>query len=180
MIEHARIDRIASTDNGRKNNTWTGTSSADGTGGAINSSLAALTPNSTAVGFAPGSALFTTFSSTFFGKTVFQTTMLVRYTTLGDATLSAKTNTLDFNAVATNFGKPSVNWYQGDFNYDGSVNTADFVLLASQFNAAVASQPIDSVPLAVRADASPSLFSGQTIADASGDPDVLASTWSVL
>jgi hypothetical protein len=124
--------------NGRKTNTWTGTTNSDGTsGGAINSSLAALTPNNTAVGFAPGSALFSTFSSTFAGKTVFQSTMLVRYTTLGDANVTANTNALDFNTLATNFGKSSLNWYQGDFNYDGSVNTSDFVLLASRFDSSV-------------------------------------------
>jgi hypothetical protein len=146
--------------NGRKNNTWTGTTNTDGTfGGAINSSLAALTPTSTAVGFAPASALFTTFPATYFGKSVTSTTMLVRYTTLGDATLSAKTNALDFNALATNFGKPSVNWYQGDFNYDGNVNTADFTLLSQHFNSAVASPPVDAPAVPSAAVNSPTLFS---------------------
>ena len=44
-------------------------------------------------------------------------------------------NALDFNAVATNFGSGSgKGWIQGDFNYDGVVNTADFTVLSQDFS----------------------------------------------
>jgi hypothetical protein len=148
--------------NGRGNNTWTGTG---GGAGAINSSLAAASPSSTAVGFAPASALFTSFPATYFGKSVAASTMLVRYTTLGDANISAKANALDFNAVATNFGGASKNWYQGDFNYDGNVNTADFTLLAQHFNAAVAAPPVDAPVVQAAQTVAPDLFSTQRVTD---------------
>jgi hypothetical protein len=59
------------------------------------------------------------------------------YTYFGDANLDGKVNALDFNAVATNFGKTpgSDVWAQGDFNYDGNVNTLDFTALAGSFGA---------------------------------------------
>jgi hypothetical protein len=144
--------------NGRASNTWTGTNAA----GAINSSLAALSPSNNAVGFGPASALFTTFPATFFGKSIASSTMLVRYTTLGDSNISAKANALDFNAVATNFGSTGKNWYQGDFNYDGFVNTLDFTALASHFNQAVAAPPLDG-PLVMHAAPAPGVFSNTTL-----------------
>ena len=46
----------------------------------------------------------------------------IEFAILGDANLDGKVNALDFNALATNFGKTpgSDVWTQGDFNYDGS------------------------------------------------------------
>ena len=52
----------------------------------------------------------------------------------GDATGDKKTNALDFNVLATNFGKSGRGFATGDFNFDGVVNTSDFTLLASKFN----------------------------------------------
>jgi autotransporter-associated beta strand protein len=58
----------------------------------------------------------------------------VGYTVFGDANLDGKVNALDFNALATNFGKSSgALWYQGDFNYSGAVDTADFMVLSQNF-----------------------------------------------
>jgi hypothetical protein len=75
--------------------------------------------------------------------------LLLKYTVGGDANLDGRTNAMDFNAVATNFG--SVNgdrWTRGDFNYDGLVNTGDFTLLAQNFNAVLpASAPVLSASL---------------------------------
>ena len=43
-------------------------------------------------------------------------------------------NGFDFNALATNFGAASGGfWSQGDFNYDGIVNTADFTAMVLNF-----------------------------------------------
>src|SRR5581483_4725020 len=69
------------------------------------------------------------------------TTAIIRYTYSGDANLDGKVNALDFNALATNFGKSSEFWSDGDFNFDGAVNTADFTALAGNFNATPLSLP---------------------------------------
>ncbi len=70
-------------------------------------------------------------------------TVTVMYTYFGDANLDGKVNALDFNAVATNFGKTpgSDVWAQGDFNYDGNVNTLDFTALAGSFGLPTLSAP---------------------------------------
>src|SRR5205823_4422036 len=51
----------------------------------------------------------------------------------GDANHDGVVDTLDFNALATNFGGTGKSYSQGDFNYDGAVDTVDFSLLASNF-----------------------------------------------
>jgi hypothetical protein len=127
---------------GYANGAWNGTSITVNkvvTPGAINSALAAQDHLHFAVGFAPASAIFSTFPATFVGQSVTSTAMLVRYTTVGDANLDNKTNALDFNALATNFGASGTEWFSGDFNYDGSVNSLDFNALATNFGQAVAS-----------------------------------------
>jgi len=85
----------------------------------------------TALGYADASTLGVT---SFAGKTVDATAILVRYTYLGDANVDGKVNALDFNAVATSFGGSSKIWSQGDFNSDGLVNTTDFTALSQNFN----------------------------------------------
>jgi hypothetical protein len=63
------------------------------------------------------------------------TSVVVRYTLLGDTNLDGVVNAVDFNALASNFGgDPGKTWINGDANYDGVVNTADFNALASNFN----------------------------------------------
>ncbi|MGD0766957.1 MAG: hypothetical protein ABSB42_01910, partial [Tepidisphaeraceae bacterium] len=39
-----------------------------------------------------------------------------------------------FTILAANFNQPVTGWDQGDFNYDGLVNAADFTDLAANFN----------------------------------------------
>src|SRR5262249_283279 len=50
-----------------------------------------------------------------------------------DANRDRVVNGLDFNALASNFGRTGRNFGQGNFNYDSLVNTLDFNLLASNF-----------------------------------------------
>jgi len=40
-------------------------------------------------------------------------------------------NTLDFNFLAANFNGMNKSWLQGDYNYDGNVDTLDFNALAA-------------------------------------------------
>jgi hypothetical protein len=51
----------------------------------------------------------------------------------GDANHDGVVNALDFNALASHYGKPSQTWINGDFNFDGKVNSADFSLLAARY-----------------------------------------------
>jgi hypothetical protein len=61
----------------------------------------------------------------------------VMYTLLGDANLDGLVNSADFNILAANFNQSITGWDQGDFNYDGIVNSADFNALAANFNQGV-------------------------------------------
>jgi hypothetical protein len=61
----------------------------------------------------------------------------VAYTLLGDANLDGTVNSADFTILAANFNQPVTGWDQGDFNYDGLVNAADFTDLAANFNQSV-------------------------------------------
>jgi hypothetical protein len=71
--------------------------------------------------------------TTFAGHDVDPTSVLVRYTRYGDATLDGNVNLDDFNRLAANFGATDSFWHRGDFNYDANVNLADFNLLAANF-----------------------------------------------
>ena len=44
-------------------------------------------------------------------------------------------------SAAANFGQANRTFSQGDFNYDGTVNLADFNILASKFGTVLASAP---------------------------------------
>ena len=164
--------------NGYSNGTWTGT-----TGASINSSLAALTPAVNAVGYATSQQLFSTFPATFAGVSINANDLLVRYTLAADASLNKTVNALDFNALATNFGSITANWYQGDFNYDGRVNTADFTALALNFSANLASAaPLAAIETSTRPDPAASkvdLF-GKKIIGENNVHDLLEVTSSTL
>jgi hypothetical protein len=101
------------------------------TGAGIDSSSAAADPNhSTGIGYADNNALLK--YTTFAGQTVAAKSLLLRYTYYGDANLDGTVNALDFNELATNFGKAGV-WTGGDFNYSGTVDSNDFSLLAANY-----------------------------------------------
>jgi hypothetical protein len=52
---------------------------------------------------------------------------------LGDANLDGTVNFADFSILAGNFSKTGADWDMGDFNYDGTVNFSDFSVLAGNF-----------------------------------------------
>ncbi len=110
-------------------------------GSGILSLPAFVNPNhNTALGYASAGSIGL---NTFAGQSVNPTDTLIRYTYYGDTNLDGKVNALDFNALATNFGKTpgSDVWSQGDFNFDGNVNTQDFTALAGNFNQPALSAP---------------------------------------
>jgi len=96
----------------------------------ITSSVAASTP-ATGVGYAEGSALGG--RSDFFGFAIDATTVVARFTLLGDANLDGTVGLSDFAILASAFNTRG-DWVKGDFNYDGSANIGDFSLLAANFN----------------------------------------------
>jgi dockerin type I repeat protein len=57
----------------------------------------------------------------------------VKYTYYGDSNLDGTVNTADFALLAANFNGTNGVWGQGDFNYDGFVNALDFNALASNY-----------------------------------------------
>jgi len=127
-------------------------------GVGINSSTAAANSTKFAVGYADANTIGS--PATFMGQSIDNTSVLARLSYNGDANLDGKVNALDFNALASNFGKTPGNdvWVQGDFNYDGSVDTSDFTLLASNFGqpalaapslGAVVPEPVSLAALAV-------------------------------
>jgi hypothetical protein len=87
----------------------------------------------TALGWAEATDIFTSFPATFSGQSVDDSALLLRYTAQGDANLDGTTDTIDFNILATNFSGNNQRWFTGDFNYDTSVDTVDFNLLTSAF-----------------------------------------------
>ncbi len=107
--------------NGYNGGAWNGTSGAS-SGGAINSSTAALPANSHfGLGYADGADGVVT------GLVSGQ--IEIKYTLYGDANLDGVVSGDDFSILVGNLGKPDAAWDKGDFNYDGVVSGDDFALL---------------------------------------------------
>jgi phospholipase/lecithinase/hemolysin len=70
--------------------------------------------------------------------------MLTASALSGDANLDATVDTLDFNALAANFGGTGKNWLAGDFNGDATVDTLDFNSLAAHFGQVTPPQQADA------------------------------------
>ena len=121
-----RIAIVAAYNNG----SWNGSS-------GITSALAVADATANAahkrgVGFAQAGSIGLT---SFRGASVGPSDFVAGVTYYGDANLDGKVNALDFNALATNFGKFGTLWSGGDFNFDNKVDTSDFTMLAANFGA---------------------------------------------
>jgi hypothetical protein len=81
-----------------------------------------------------------------------------------DANHDKTVDTLDFNALAANFGLSGQDYAHADFNYDGTVDTLDFNALASKFGTTLAPAAVPAATQSTR----PGLFS-----DTAVDKDVL-------
>jgi hypothetical protein len=102
-------------------------------GYGILSSTAANSSIGDGVGYAERTEATVSFPGTFFGQTVDNTTVLLRYAYYGDVNLGGLVNLQDFNVMAANFGQSPRNWIHGDSNYDGLVNLTDFNRLSANF-----------------------------------------------
>src|SRR5262249_8896758 len=102
----------------------------DYSGASPASSIMSLIRTSFSQSFAAGQIKATTILSPQIGLSVVdnlasQVTIGQAY--FGDTNGDGTVNSLDFTAIATNFGASSGKlWFQGDFNYDGMVNGLDF------------------------------------------------------
>gem|GEM_PF-1919979 len=98
-----------------------------------NAATASATSTRTGIAYAEAAEIFSSFPATFSGQSIGdQTTLLLKYTLVGDANLDEKVNTLDFNELAGGFGSGTV-WTNGDFNYDGVVDSGDFSSMAANY-----------------------------------------------
>ncbi len=112
------------------------------TGAGITSSTAAASGHgNTAIGFASNADSGMGLTS-FGGVAVDPSSLLLRYTVLGDANLDGKVDIADFLLLRHNFGLTSnASWDQGDFDYDGKIDITDFMILRAHFGASLAATP---------------------------------------
>jgi hypothetical protein len=67
-------------------------------------------------------------------------TIELKYTLLGDTTLTGTVGFSDFTRLTQHYNASGMSWDEGDLNYDGSVNLNDFTLLARTYNLNMSSQ----------------------------------------
>ena len=96
-------------------------------------------------------------SDTFLGATVDKSTIVTRYTLLGDATLDGAVDFNDLVKLAQNYNTTVSNstdswWNHGDFTYDGITDFNDLVKLAQNYNTALPSEAIPGASAAFEAD----------------------------
>ncbi|MEX2142416.1 MAG: autotransporter-associated beta strand repeat-containing protein [Pirellulales bacterium] len=104
-------------------------------GAGITSSAAAADPSSMSVGYVVNAELPLGPYTTFRGQPVDATTVLIRGTRIGDATLDGVVDDNDVTVVGATFGMTSgANWGLGDFDYDGDVDDNDVTLVGALYN----------------------------------------------
>jgi hypothetical protein len=78
-------------------------------------------------------------TTNFGGVTTDTSAICLMYTSQGDATLDGKTDTMDFNVLAHNFGASGKTSIEGEFTYDetGTVDSSDFNVLVGGFGSKI-------------------------------------------
>jgi len=124
--------------------TWTGT--------GITSSTAAAdviaNPESTSVAYAHNGSLPLGPYTTFEGRAVDDSSVLIRYTRTGDANLDGLVDDDDVTILGATYapGVPQPSWALGDFEYNGFVDDDDATLLGVFYNPNAT--PIPAAPTA--------------------------------
>jgi hypothetical protein len=99
--------------------------------GAITTTSA--TASHTGLGYADNAV---TGLAVFSGLSVDPTSLLLKFTYLGDCDLDGDVDVADLGSLATNW-QSSAPWSGGDFDYNGSVDVNDLGLLATNWQAGV-------------------------------------------
>jgi len=124
--------------NGYNAGLWTGAPTS--TTGVITSTAAAANANkNTAIGYADSAEGLVSLPAN---------TIELKYTLYGDTGLTGSVGFTDFMRMTQHFTQSGQTWGRGDFNYDGSVNSADFNLLQPNYGQALpapAQTPVVSV-----------------------------------
>jgi hypothetical protein len=110
---------------GRNGGAW------NGPAGIVSSSV---TPNYHALGYADAGDLLglgATQTQVWHGQTVDGSSVLVKYTYAGDATLDGQINIDDYVRIDNAIGSQLTGWFNGDFNYDGKINIDDYNIIDS-------------------------------------------------
>jgi hypothetical protein len=111
-----------------------------------------------ALGYAEASealALVGTQTALWNGQTVDATSVLVKYTYGGDATLDGKINVDDYGRIDFNIGLGTSGWFNGDFNYDGKVNVDDYGII--DLNVGIQGPPIGNASQSLAVFAQPAV-----------------------
>jgi autotransporter-associated beta strand protein len=122
----------------------------------ITSSSAAADPNGKGVGYALSSDILGAGGGSFMGVSVDGSSVIARYTLLGDATLDGQVNFNDLVQLAQSYNvvDGSRTWFLGDFTYDGNTDFNDLVKLAQNYNTALPTEPIPGASATFEADLS--------------------------
>lgn len=114
---------------GRNGGTWNGT-------GIISSTAAGDAQHRTALAVVEASDLLGLSgnqTASWSGQTVDATSVLLKYTYYGDANLDGKITADDYALFDRGQAKGLGGWLNGDFNYDGVVNSADLMLIDQSY-----------------------------------------------
>jgi hypothetical protein len=133
-----------------------GTGAAHWAGTGLVSSSAAADP-SKALGYAEAADVLSVAGGTFRGQQVDSTSVLVRYTFTGDATLDGAVNFQDLVRLAQHYDQTVSAttdgwWSRGDFTYDGKVGFDDLVKLAQNYNSVLPADPVPGAAAGFEAD----------------------------
>jgi autotransporter-associated beta strand protein len=124
----------------------------NGTG--VASTTVAATPGR-ALGYAQASEIPAAAGGTFQGQSVDPSSVLVRPTLSGDATLDGTVDFNDLVKLAQNYNTTlAVDswWNNGDFTYDGTVDFNDLVKLAQNYNTSLPGGAVPGAPVGFEAD----------------------------
>jgi autotransporter-associated beta strand protein len=124
-------------------------------GHGITSATAAANSTAYGIGYAEASAALNISgaqTAPFRGQTVDATSVLARFTKLGDSTLDGTVDFNDLVKLAQNYNSSGTTWNTGDFTYDGTTDFNDLVKLAQNYNTALPGEPIPGAPVGFDSD----------------------------
>ena len=126
--------------NGYDNGAWNGTPTAS-TGVITSTPAANNAAHTTAIGYADSA------DGLIAGQPA--NTIELKYTLYGDTSLTASVGFNAFTRMTQHWNQTTGGtWDTGDFNYDGSVNSADFTLMTRTYNTSLGSQAVPAVSAA--------------------------------